>query len=633
MKRKLEGNLGKAVFVLSAAFGLIFFYISGFGLPWKPTEASLAFFMFFTFTLAFLVFAPSQKLVDSKAALAVDVILAVVAGSAILYWLFSYATYAAERVGAPDTFDLFFGSIIIVASTEITRRALGNILAGLGVVFLLTLYFGPSLPGIFGHKGFSLVRIVEYISCSTGGIYGSITSTFATYIMPFMVFGAFLQKSGGGEFFVDISRALTGRIAGGSSLITIWTCCLFGMISGSPIACVMSVGAFCIPMMKKAGYDREFSGAVTAAAATGGQFMPPVMGAGAFILATLTEVPYSTIIILALVPALLYYASLTAQAYFYAKARGLTGLKPEEQLKLSDVLKKGWYFIFVLVGCTVLIMMGYSIPRMAFGASVIIILCGAVRKENRFTLKKFFETCSVAGRDSLVVGATAGTLGIIMGAISLSGLGVKFSAAIMALAGGSLFISIVLVALIATVVGMGLPTTASYIVLAILAAPALIQIGMEPVYAHLLCFWLCMTSNVTPPVCVAAFAGASVAGGDPMKTGLKAVVLSLYLYLMPFAFAYAPQITIVGHSLPSVLEIIFSWSLATISLAAVIQGWLVKPLNIFERLILLAATVCLVFPNLLVDLVGVVILTIMTAMFWRARKNDESAEGLTELSN
>ena len=627
MKRTLDERLSKVVFVLSAMFGLLFFYISGFGLRWKPTESSLAFFLFFTFALVFLLYAPSKKLVASKAALAMDCCLAVVTCSSILYWLVTYSTYAATRVGNPNRWDLICGGVVILASTEITRRTLGNVLAGLGVIFLLILYFGPHLPGIFGHKGFSVVRIIEYIACTTGGIYGSITSTFASYIMPFMVFGAFLQKSGGGEFFVDISKALTGKIAGGSALIAIWTCCLFGMISGSPIACVMSVGAFCIPMMKKAGYDKDFAGAVTASAATGGQFMPPVMGAGAFILATLTEVPYSTIIIMAAAPAILYYLSLTAQAYFHAKRHGLTGLKPEEQLQLSDVLKKGWYFIFVLVGCTVLIMQGYSIPLMAFWASVIIIVCGMVRKENRFTVKKFFETCATAGRDSIVVGATAGTLGIIMGSISLSGLGVKFSAAILSISQGNLFASIVLIALIATVVGMGLPTTASYIVLAILAAPALIRIGMVPVYAHLICFWLCMTSNVTPPVCVAAFAGAGIAGGDPMKTGVKALVLSLYLYLMPFAFAYAPQITLVGYSLPAVVEVVISWSLATITLGAVIQGWFFKNLSIPERLILFAATILLVFPNIVMDLVGVVVMTVMA---WMCSQHKRAVAGIKE---
>ena len=621
MKRSLEGNLGKVVFVLAAMFGLTFFYISGFGLRWRPTEANLAFFLFFTFALSFLIYAPSKKLTTNKPALIVDCCLAVITCSAVIYWLFTFATYAATRVGNPTQLDLICGAIVIVASLEIARRALGNILAGLGIVFLLTLYFGPHLPDIFAHRGFSVVRIIEFLACGTGGIYGSITSTFATFIMPFMVFGAFLQKSGGAEFFVDISKALAGRIAGGSALMSIGTTGLFGTVSGSPIAVVMAVGPFCVPMMKKAGYDSNYAGAVMASAATGAQFLPPVMGAGAFILATLTEVPYSTILVMALVPALFFYMSLVAQTYFHAKRIGLSGLKPEEQLKLSDVLKKGWYFIFVLVGCTVLIAVGYSIPLMAFWATIIIIACGMVRKETRFTPKKFFETCAIAGRDSLIVGATAGTIGIIMGSISLSGMGIQFSAAILSLSQGHLFTSLILVIFISLIVGLGLPTTAAYIILAILAAPALIRLGIEPVYAHLLVFWLSMASNVTPPVCVAAFAGAGVAGGDPMRTGMKAFVLSIYLYLMAFAFVYAPQITLVGFDVFPVVEIIISWAFATIALAAAVQGWYIKNLNILERLVILAATVFLAIPGIFSSLIGAGILLAVTLIIRSSNKN------------
>ena len=617
-RRKLEGHLGSAVFILATAFGLMFLYIAGFGLRWRPTELNLVSYLFFSFTLIFLIYAPSEKLVESRKALAFDICLAVITSASLLYWLLTYATYAATRVGNPTRMDLLAGVIIMIASLEATRRALGKVLSCLGIIFLLTLYFGPHLPAIFSHRGFSVVRIIESIACTTGGIYGSITAVFASYIMPFMVFGAFLQKSGGGEFFIDLAKAIGGRFAGGAGLITIGTVALFGTISGSPVACVMAVGFFCIPMMKKAGYDDNFSGAVTASAATGAQFSPPIMGAGAFILATLTGVPYSRIIVMAALPALLYFMSLMVQTYFNAKRHGLVGLKPEEQPRLSEVLKKGWHYLFVLVGCTVLIALGFSIPRMAFGATVIVIACAMVRKENRFTVSKFLDACATAGRDSLVIGAAAGTLGIIMGSINLSGMGVNVSAAILALSQGNLFISVILVAIIATIVGLGLPTTASYIILAILAAPALVRLGMEPVHAHLLAFWLCMASNVTPPVAVAAIAASGISGGDPTRTGMRAFQLSIYLYLMPFAFVYAPQITILGHSIFSVLEVFITWSIATVSLAAVIQGWYIRVLNIHQRLVMLIVTVLLVYPNIVTHLIAVGILVAMTWMFRRS---------------
>ncbi|MCL6610221.1 MAG: TRAP transporter fused permease subunit [Peptococcaceae bacterium] len=615
--RELSAKLQAPVKYIAAAFSLFYLYVSGVGLV--STEANVGLYLLFTNMLCLILYPLSKKTPHNKLLAVVDGILVVLGTASVIYWIAQYSEYSAKRVGMPNDLDMFFGVVMILISLEVTRRALGNVLAILGLVFVVQLYFGPHLPGYFAHKGFSVTRIIEYNYSTMEGIFGTVASVFATYVMPFLVFGAFLQRTGGGDFFIDLARALAGRISGGPALIAIWCSCAFGMISGSPIANVMSIGNFTIPMMKNAGYKPEFAGAVEAAASTGGQFMPPVMGAGAFILATLTETPYSVIMVMAILPALLYYLSLTMMIYFNAKKNGLVGLKKEELPVVSEVMRRGWYYLFTIVVAAVLIVAGFSVPMVAFWATIFVIFCSMLRKDTRLTMTKFVDTLEEAGKGSIMVGATAGTLGLVMGGITLSGLGVKFSAAILSLSFGSIFLSIILIGLIATVIGMGLPTTASYIVLAILAAPSLIQMGLPPVLAHLLCFWLSMTSNVTPPVCVAAFAAASVAKSDPMKTGLHACVLALFLYLMPFAFAYAPQVTIYGYGIGKVLEIVTSYGIATVALAAAIQGWLFRNLKVLERLVFLAATIFLAIPNVILDLVGLAILVMISAWVCRRR--------------
>lgn len=599
---------------LSVAFALFYFYTAGFGI--FSTESNRGLFLLFVNVICLLIYPAYKKKPNSKVFAAVDTLVLLLGSASIIYWICQYGKYCQFRSGMPNKWDLMFGVILIIVSLEVTRRVTGNILMVLGLVFVVQLYLGPYLPGIFAHKGFTISRIIEFNFSTMEGMFGTIASVFATYVMPFLIFGAFLNKTGGGDFFIDMARALAGRVSGGPALIAVGGSCLFGSISGSPVANVVATGSFTIPMMKRVGFKPEFAAAVEAAASTGGQFMPPVMGAGAFILATLTETPYSKIVIMAIVPALLYYISLVSMVYFNARKNNLEGLKREELPKASEVFKKGWYFTFAVVIAIVLIMSGYSPALTAFWTTIFLITCALVRKETRFTVKDFVEGLNDAARSSLVVGATAGTLGLVMGGITLSGLGVKFSAMILALSHGNLILNIILISLVATIVGMGLPTTASYIVLSILAAPSLVHLGVTPVQAHLACFWLSMASNITPPVCVAAFAGASLADANPMKTGFAAFKLGMYLYIMPFVFVYLPQLLLVG-TLGSILEILVAHLIATTTFSAAMQGWLFRRLSTVERLLFAAITAMLFVPNILVDVAAVVILLAVATNLYR----------------
>ena len=590
---------------LAIAFSCFYFYTSGFGI--FSTESNLAVYLFFTDILCIMVYPASKKKPDSILLAVYDVVCIILITISIGYWFFQFPIYAAKRAGMANNTDLIMAAILIAVSLEVTRRTLGKALLFIGFFMLIQPYFGPYLPGILAHKGISIRQLLSF-NYFTDGIFGTVTSTFAVYVMPFLIFGAFLQHSGGGEFFIRFATSIAGRFAGGPALVSVWGSAIFGSMTGSPIANVVTVGTFTIPMMKRVGYSAEFAGAVEAAAGVGAAFLPPIMGAGAFILATNTSTPYGQVALMALVPSLLYYVSLTTMLYSRARRLGLLGMSASELPNLWKTLKYGWYYIFVLVIIMLALVLGYSVPKTAFFGCVFLFVCSMFRKETRFTLKKFLDTMKDGAKGSLLVGATAGTIGIIMAGISLTGLGVKFSSVILSVSQGNLFLTLVLVTFIAIIVGLGLTITAAYIIMAILAAPALISLGVAPVVAHMACFWLSLTSNLTPPVAIAAITAAGIAKGKPMLTSLHSCVLGLFLYVMPFAMVYAPQILVLGSPPLALIEMIASYTLITIALAGAVQGWLVRNLNIAMRLICFASVLLLAIPNFYTDLVGLLLM-------------------------
>lgn len=615
--RQLGSTTKLLVKLIAIAFSAFYFYTAGFGII--SSETHLGVYLLVTFLLAMLLYPASKRWPQSKPLYALDAILVVLACSSVIYWMVEYKEYAALRAGWTNQWDLVFGLIAIVISLEVTRRAMGNVLPIIGLVMLGLTYFGPYLPGIFRHGGIRLSSMVEYFYY-TSGIFGTIVSTFATYIVPFLIFGSFLKASGAGDFFIELASSLTGHVPGGPALIAVGGSAIFGTISGSGVANVVATGTFTIPMMKKVGYTPEFAGAVEAAASSGGQLLPPIMGAAAFILATFTEQPYSTIALISFAPALIYYYSLALMVYLRARRRGLSGLSRAELPVFSQVMKKGWYYIFTIVTVVIVIAMGYSAAATAFWGSLFVVVCSMFRKDTRFTFKKFLAALEDAGRSSLSVGTTAGTLGIVMASLTLSGLGVKFSSLILSIGQGNLFLTLVLTALIATIIGMGLPTTASYIIMSILAAPSLIQLGVNPVYAHMACMWFSVISNITPPVCVAAFAAASISGGDPMKTGFHAVPLGIYMYVLPFLFIYRPQVFVYGQPLVSSVEILVTLIVATVAFAAGFQGWLFRNLRVWERAVYFAAIPFMLHTGWLTDLIGAVVILVMTLYVFTSSK-------------
>ncbi len=476
----------------------------------------------------------------------VDLLFIGLAIASIGYWMDQYVDYAMFRVSAPNTWDLAMGVVAIVVILETSRRALGPAIPILGLLFLAQLYFGPYLPGKLSHSGMSLERIIEFTFSTQEAMFGVVTATFATFVFPFMIFGAFLERSGAGRFFMELATALTGQWRGGPAKIATLSSALFGSISGSSVANVVASGAFTIPMMKRIGFKPHHAGAIEAIASTGGQVMPPIMGAGVFILATLTQRDYLGIALMNVIPAVLFFTFILLMVDLEAMRTGLKGLPREEIPRVGDVLRRGWHFFIPLVVVISLLFMGYSPDLGAFWGTVSTLVLSWLRRETRMGPRQVFHAVVAGAHNNTSAGAAIGSLGVIIGGIVLSGLGLKFSAVLVEFAGGQLFFTVILVTIISIIIGMGSSTTGSYIILSVVAAPALVHLGVAEVPAHLVVFYAACLSNITPPVCVSAFAGAAIAGADPMKTGLAALKFGATLVLVPFSFVYVPELLLQG---------------------------------------------------------------------------------------
>ena len=474
-----------------------------------------------------------------------DAFFALAAGGTVAYWISQFEALN-YRAGAETELDFLVSVVGLIISMEVCRRVLGWSMTLIGVMMLAFAYFGPYLPELFAHRGFSLERISTSLFITTNGVFGVMANVLATYVILFIFFGAFLHKSGAGRFFIDLPLALAGRSTGGPAKVAVIASALFGSVSGSAIANTVSTGAFTIPLMKRAGFKPHVAGAIEPAASIGGMFLPPIMGAGGFLMAELTGLPYSYIMMISVGPALLYFFSVFCMIHFEAKKLDIKGIDADEFPHWKTVLKNDWYFALPLVLITILMVMGRSPGFAAFWATISCVAISWVRKETRMGHKEIWEAIQTGARNTLIIGATVGVIGVIVGIISLTGMGLKFSDIIISMAGGSLFMAIFLIALASLVLGMGVPVTAAYLIVAVLAVPALGEFGVAAIVAHQIVYWLSQDSNITPPVCVAAYAGAAIAGSDPWKTGWTSFKYAKLLYVMPLLFAFTPSILFQG---------------------------------------------------------------------------------------
>lgn len=567
-KRSLSGVWALAFNLTAMGFSLFYLYTSGFGLV--STQSNRGVYLMLTSVLVFLLY-PAHRRSPTDRPSVIDLILVALTVMSIGYWINQYVSYAFFRVSSPNQVDLVMGAIAILLMLETSRRALGPIISILAILFLFQLYFGQYLPGRLAHSGMSIERILEFTYSTQEALFGVVTATFATFVFPFMIFGAFLERSGAGAFFMDLGTAVAGKWRGGPAKVAVLTSALFGSISGSSVANVVTTGSFTIPLMKRTGFRPHHAGAIEAISSTGGQFMPPVMGAGVFILATLTDTSYLYIALINVIPAVLFFLFLLSMVDLEAVKLGLKGLPEPEIPSLRKVLSNGWHFFLPLVTVIGLLFAGYSAEFCAFWGTVSAALLSWRNKNTRMGPSDIGQALVGGAASNAAAGAAIGTLGIIIGGIVLAGLGLKFSAVLIDFSGGNLFVAVLLVTLVSIIIGMGSSTTGSYIILSVVAAPALIQLGVPTVAAHLAVFYAACLSNITPPVCVSAFAGAAIAGAPPMKTGFTALKFGATLILMPFTFVYVPEILLQG-TWPAIVSATVLYAFGSLALAITLQG-------------------------------------------------------------
>ena len=603
-RRTLTGFWALAFNLVAIGFGAFYLYTSGFGI--FSTESNRGVYLMATSVLVFLIY-PARRGAPKDRPEILDIIFVIAAIVSVGYWIDQYVSYAIFRVSSPNAYDLWMGAVAIVVMLETSRRALGPVIPVIAIIFLAQLYFGPYLPGRLSHPGMSVERILEFTFSTQEALFGVVAATFATFVFPFIIFGAFLERSGAGAFFMDLGTAVAGRWRGGPAKISVLTSALFGSISGSSVANVVTTGAFTIPLMKRTGFKPHHAGAIEAIASTGGQFMPPVMGAGVFILATLTETSYLTIALMNIIPATMFFVFVLMMVDLETVRTGIKGLPAEQVPSVRSVLAKGWYFFLPLVVVVGLLFNGFTPEFCAFWGTLSAVALSWLRKDTRMGPSRVAQGLVGGAMSNAAAGAAIGSLGVIIGGIVLAGLGLKFSAVLVDFSGGYLFLALILVTLISIIIGMGSSTTGSYIILSVVAAPALIQLGVPTVAAHLAVFYAACLSNITPPVCVAAFAGAAIANADPMKTGIAALKYGMTLILMPFTFAYVPGLLLDG----STAEIVHSsaaYFLGVVSLAIAVQGAdpIAGRIGTVRRVMFGAAAAVLLFPaSLLLDAVAI----------------------------
>ena len=532
-----------------------------------------------------------------------------------------------ERAGMPDTWDLVAASVLVFLVLEAARRSAGWALPILSLVFIAYGLFGRGIPGIFGHRGYTWLQLSNHFFANTEGIYGTSVSVAASYIFLFILFGAVMGKSGMGAFFNDLAMALAGHTKGGPAKVAVLSSGLLGSINGSAVANVVTTGAFTIPLMKKTGYSKDFAGAVEASSSVGGQLLPPVMGAAAFIMAEILSIPYSTIIVHAAIPALLYYLGIIVQVQLRAGKTNLVGL-PRDRLPLvKNVLKdKGHLLIPIFLLLYLLLFSGTTVVFSAVITIVATIIVAAFKKSTRMSFKDVCDAFAEGATQTVAVAIACACVGIIIGVTSKTGFGLTMANTIITLGGKSLIITLVFTMITCMILGMGVPSIPAYIITATVAAPALAKLGIPVVSAHLFAFYYAMFANLTPPVALAAFAAAGVSGGDPMRTGFAAVKLAIAGFIVPFMFVYSPQLMLIDTSFFEGVRVTVGACIGVFMIGVAVEGYLFTNVNVLSRLLAAAGALALIDSGVHTDALGLALLAGLVASqyFFAKRQRQRS---------
>ena len=650
--RILSGWQGKLVALIAVAMSCFHFYTSGFGLLLAQKQGAVH--LAFTLALVFLLYPASSKQSKTSGIPFYDFILGAIGVASALY-LVVFFNELVTRAGLPTQTDLIMGFLLIATLLEATRRISNPVLPCLAIIALLYCYFGRSMPDMLAHRGFNVARIVNHMYLGTEGIFGTPLEVSSTFVFMFILFGAVLEKTGLGKFIIDLSLALAGWSTGGPAKVAVVSSGLMGTVSGSSVANVCTTGMFTIPLMKSVGYEPYFAGAVEAVASTGGQIMPPVMGAAAFIMAQILGVPYIEVAIAAVVPALLYYFAVMVQVHFEACRLGLRGIPWKQLPPLGPLLKSKGFLLIPLVAIIYFLLAGYTPLKAAFNGILVSFVLSWLNKETRLTPAKLYDAFQSGARSAIGVACACATVGMVVGMGTLTGLALKIAGAIVAMAevspdgslaalGASLFslapgaevtaetaalaltkiFTLFFTMIASLILGMGLPTTANFIVTSTMAAPALFLLGVPPMAAYMFVFYFGIAADLTPPVALAAYAGAGIAGSDPMKTGVTSFKLALAGFLVPYIYVYNPMLLFIdvepfymAQAICTALIGVFLLAMFTIGYFKAHLAWYMRVkahLAWYMRALAFVGAICLLIPGTMSDLFGLAVLGVIYVM-------------------
>ena len=619
-KRNLTGIWNKFVSAVCICFALFQLYTATFGV--MDAALQRAIHLAFGLSLIFLLY-PSRASWSKTSMNWFDVLLAALGACSCMYIVVFYQDLVL-RAGMNSQTDFIVSLIGTILVFEAARRTVGLPMIMVALAFLAYAFAGPYIPGILAHRGVGVREMFDHLYFTTEGIFGIPLGVSSTFIYLFILFGAYLEATGLGKFFIDIANAVAGWAAGGPAKVAVLSSGLMGTVSGSSVANVAGTGCFTIPMMKKLGYSPDFAGAVEAAASTGGQLMPPVMGAAAFLMAEFVGVPYITVVKAAVIPALLYYTGVWLGVHYQAKKRGLKGTPRELLPKFKELFLEKGHLAIPLVVIVYLLVTGYTPTRSALAAIGLTLVCACLRKSTRIGFKDVIDGLIAGSKNVLGVLIACATAGIIIGVVTKTGVGLKMATALLDLAGGNLLPAMFFTMITSLVLGMGVPTTANYVITSTIAAPALVQMHVPVLAAHMFAFYFGIVADVTPPVALAAYAGAGISGGNPMKTGVIAAKLAIAAFIVPYIFVLSPEILMINGT---------AWTITVATITALIGMWgisismigyCLRDTNVIQRLMFFFGGLMLIKPGITTDIIGIAILAV--AYGWQVMQNKADAK-------
>ncbi len=604
--RRLAGKAAIIVSVIAIGFTLFQLYTASVGL--LPARLQRAVHLGFVLVLAYLLY-PVRHNRGGKSIPWYDVLLALMSIGVIGYLVVNHQALI-ERSGAYLPIDFVVGIIGILLVLEACRRVVGIPILVIAIVFMAYAYLGPYMPGFLNHRGYRPERIVSHLFFTTEGILGIPLGVSSTFIFLFILFGCFLERTGIGKFFIDLADSVAGFAAGGPAKVAVITSALEGTVSGSSVSNTVGSGSFTIPMMKKLGYKPEFAAAVEAAASPGGQIMPPIKGAAAFLMAETLGVPYLDVAKAAIIPAILYFTGIFISVHLEAKKLGLKGMPKSELPTLFSVIKDRGHLLLPLIAIVYFLAEGSTPMRAALWGIGFSVFASVIRKSTRMSFRDFVEALEAAGRGVIGVAIACAVAGIIVGVVTLTGLGLKMASGLVAMAGGIKILTLFFTMIASLVLGMGVPTTANYLITATITAPAVVALGVPVLAAHMFTFYFGIVADITPPVALAAYAGSAIAKSNPLKTGLTATKLAIGAFIIPYIFVFNPAMLLIDVTPLGIIQMVVTSLIGMTAIAACTEGWFFGKANALERILFLAGGLLMVDPRGITDIIGIVVLAV-----------------------